>query len=75
MYKLVSQVYKIAPGVLTEHGKSKYNFLMNYIRAPGEWMSTPHSLLLHSLYSPFNLKHLNILLTFSLLLSSQEPIP
>jgi len=23
MYKLVSQVYKIAPGVLTEHGKTK----------------------------------------------------
>jgi hypothetical protein len=24
MFKLVSQVYKIAPGVLTEHGKTKY---------------------------------------------------
>jgi hypothetical protein len=23
MFKLVSQVYKIAPGVLTEHGKTK----------------------------------------------------
>jgi citrate synthase len=23
MYQLVSQVYKIAPGVLTEHGKTK----------------------------------------------------
>lgn len=26
MYKLVSQVYKIAPGVLTEHGKTKNPF-------------------------------------------------
>ena len=24
MFKLVSQVYKIAPGVLTEHGKASY---------------------------------------------------
>ena len=27
MYKLVSQVYKIAPGVLTEHGKTKVSSL------------------------------------------------
>lgn len=26
MFKLVSQVYKIAPGVLTEHGKTKNPF-------------------------------------------------
>lgn len=29
MYKLVSQVYKIAPGVLTEHGKSKHDLFPN----------------------------------------------